>query len=150
ILMHGCGGMDQNARKWVIEYADFLNRAGYGVLALDSFTTRHVKESCGPPDGHWGRRRSEDAYSALEYLVQAGYADPNQVYVLGRSNGGLAVLMALEEIIGRNHPHRFAGGFVLVPSCKDKKTARFYAPLAVFAAGHDDANDPKHCVEMAE
>jgi dienelactone hydrolase len=149
VLMHGCGGMDQNARKWVAEYAAFLNHAGFGALALDSFTTRHVKESCGPPDGHWARRRSEDAYSALDYLVQSRYADPSQVYVLGRSNGGLAVLMALENVMGMDHKNKFAGGISLVPSCKDKKSASFYAPLMVFVAGNDDANEPNHCVEMA-
>lgn len=150
ILLHGCAGYEKVARTWAAEYAKALNNIGFGALALDSFSTRKVKESCGPSDGHWGRRRSEDAYSALDYLVEAGLADKNQVYLIGRSNGGLAVLMALEDIMAVHHPNKFAGGFSLVPACAGKKTAKFYAPLVAFVAGNDDANAPSHCIEMAQ
>ncbi|MEW6450053.1 MAG: prolyl oligopeptidase family serine peptidase [Pseudomonadota bacterium] len=150
VLMHGCAGMDSNTKKWASEYADFFQRQGLGVLVLDSFTTRGVKESCGKPDGHWGRRRSEDAYSALDYLVARKDADRARVFLLGRSNGGLATVMALEDVMAKHHANKFAMGFALVPACRGKITANFYAPLFIFSAGQDDANPAEKCVELAK
>jgi dienelactone hydrolase len=151
VLMHGCGGMDSVATRWVETYSEFLGQEGVGAIALDSFTTRKVKDVCGKPtEGNWARRRSQDAYSALEFLATTGYADMSRVYLVGRSNGGSAVLMAIEKIMSVHHPYKFAAGFSLVPACRAKVTAEFYAPLAVFIAGDDDANDPAFCIKMGE
>ncbi len=64
----------------------------------------------------------------------------SRVYLVGRSNGGSAVLMAIEKIMSVHHPYKFAAGFSLVPACRAKVTAEFYAPLIVFIAGDDDAS----------
>jgi hypothetical protein len=54
VLMHGCGGMDSVAAKWVETYSGFLGQEGIGAIALDSFTTRKVKDVCGTPtEGNW-------------------------------------------------------------------------------------------------
>jgi dienelactone hydrolase len=150
ILMHGCGGMDANARRWSQEYANYFNGKGYGVLILDSFTTRGVRETCGKPDGHWARRRSEDAYSAAEYLSKTDYADMEKVHLVGRSNGGSATVMAMEDVMAKYHPHKFKMGFAMVPGCGGKITANFYAPLVILAAGQDDANSPEKCKALAQ
>ncbi len=151
VLMHGCGGMDKVATQWVETYADFLNDAGVGAIAVDSFTNRRVKEVCGKPtEGNWSRRRSQDAYSAAEFLATTGYADMSRVYLAGRSNGGTAVIMALEPLMARNQPQKFAAGFSLVPACRDKVNVELAAPALVFIAGDDDANDPSFCIKMGE
>lgn len=154
ILMHGCGGMDRNAKAWVAEYSAHFSKLGYATLALDSFTTRHVKGVCNYTN-HWARRRSEDAYSALAFLAEKGEIGapgPAQkpVYVMGRSNGGTATIFALESVMAKHHAYRFAGGFALVPGCKGKATATFYSPLYIFAAGQDDSALPQFCQELAE
>ena len=150
ILMHGCGGMDKVATQWAETYTDFLNDAGVGTVVLDSFATRNVKSNCGPPDGHWARRRVEDAYSTLEYVASTGYADISRVYVAGRSNGGRAVVKIMEKSMARHHKHKFAAGFALVPNCATKKNDDFYAPMIAFIAGDDDANPASHCIEMGQ
>ena len=95
VLLHGCGGLDQLTQKWTHHVADMLNAEGIGVLILDSFTTRGVAKSCGWPDLHWGRRRADDAYSALDYLVEHKLAKPDEIYIMGYSNGGTTTLVAI-------------------------------------------------------
>ena len=58
--------------------------------------------------------------------------------------------MAIEKIMSVHHPYKFAAAFSLVPACRAKVTAEFYAPLIVFIAGDDDANDPAFCIKMGE
>jgi dienelactone hydrolase len=113
VLMHGCAGMDSVEARWVETYSEFVGREGVCAIALDSFTTRKVKDVCGPTEGNWARRRSQDAYSALEFLATTGYADMSRVYLVGRSNGGTTVPMAIERIMCetdrfRNHTPRWA------------------------------------------
>ena len=94
IVMHGCGGMDTVTKEWAHRVSDQLTAEGLGVLVLDSYTTRYVDNSCGMPDFHWGRRRADDAYSALDYLIENKLAKPNEVYLMGYSNGGIATLIS--------------------------------------------------------
>jgi hypothetical protein len=73
LIMHGCSGMNVTLKKWAHEYGRKLVEAGYGVLILDSFTTRGVG-----PEGicsdfsqlEWARRRADDAYAALDWLIE--------------------------------------------------------------------------------
>jgi hypothetical protein len=76
ILMHGCSGLTPPVAKWAKEKAEIFLRQGYGVLILDSFKTRNVTQVCGSPNYHWGWRRAEDAYSALDYLIDRKLAKP--------------------------------------------------------------------------
>jgi dienelactone hydrolase len=48
VLMHGCAGMDSVEARWVETYSEFVGREGVCAIALDSFTTRKVKDVCGP------------------------------------------------------------------------------------------------------
>jgi len=83
ILMHGCGGLDAVATKWATMWTRALAAWGIGTLTLDSFTTRGVKATCGPPDAHWSRRRVDDAYSALEFLAARRDVKADKVYMMG-------------------------------------------------------------------
>ncbi|WP_091961203.1 dienelactone hydrolase family protein [Bradyrhizobium shewense] len=147
VVMHGCDGMVTSEKEWTQHVAAELNKAGIGVLVLDSYTTRLVDESCGLPDQHWGRRRADDAYSALDYLIEKKIA--TEVYVMGYSNGGLASLMAMTKKQA-DHPKRFAAGFPIAPNCYSviTKYGDYYAPVIVFVGDKDDANPPAPCHEM--
>jgi dienelactone hydrolase len=129
VLMHGCMGLSSLTTAWSHKVATAFNAAGIGVLILDSFTTRHVDNSCGMPDLHWGRRRADDAYSALDYLIDNKLAAPDQVYVMGQSGGGTATLVAM-TIKETDHKCKFAAGFPVVPSCiwPSVRGASFYGP----------------------
>lgn len=151
VLMHGCMGMSTLSGVWSQHVAQVLNAEGIGVLVLDSFTTRKVEKSCGMPDLHWGRRRSDDAFSALDFLIEQKLAKPDDVFIMGLSGGGTATLVAMSKGAD-DHKYRFAAGFPVVPSCINTpvKYGDYYNPLVLFVGEKDDANDPKHCLELTK
>jgi dienelactone hydrolase len=149
VVLHGCDGMSTSEKEWTAHVADVLDKEGIGALVLDSYTTRYVDNSCGMPDQHWGRRRADDAYSALDYLIEKKLAKPDEAYVMGYSNGGLASLMAMTKKEA-DHPHHFAAGFPIAPNCYSviTKYGDYYAPMIVFVGDQDNANPPVPCHEM--
>lgn len=149
ILLHGCSGMNQQLWSWAHDYANAIVAQGYGVLILDSFTTRGVKGICSDPSQlNWARRRADDAYAALNYLITTKLAIPDKVFVVGRSNGATTTLIIMNQRIGELHRHRFAGAFLLQPSCLYMRGVEFYGPLWLFLAEKDDATSPKLCLDM--
>lgn len=149
VLMHGCSGMNKQLWNWAREYAGHIVAQGYGALILDSFTTRNVPGICSDPSQlNWARRRADDAYSALDHLIDNGLAIPNKVFVLGRSNGATTSLIIMNKRIGELHKSRFAGAFLLQPSCLYMRTAEFYGPLHLYLAEKDDATSSALCLAM--
>lgn len=149
ILLHGCSGLNQQLWKWARSYADAIVTQGYGALILDSFTTRNVSGICTDPSQlNWARRRADDAYSALDYLVDNNLAVPDRVFVLGRSNGATTSLIIMNKRIGDFHRNKFAGAFLLQPSCLYMRTAEFYGPIRLYLAERDDATSPTLCLAM--
>ena len=149
IVMHGCMGMSGLTTTWAKHVAQTLNPSGIGVLVLDSFSSRGVKQTCGLADLPWARRRADDAYSALDYIIEKGLAKPDEVYLMGQSNGGLATLIAMSKEEG-DHANKFAAGFPIVPSCINPPTRadNYVRPLIIFGGEEDDANPVKYCIEM--
>jgi dienelactone hydrolase len=151
VVLHGCDGMSTSEKEWTAHVADVLNKEGIGALVLDSFTTRYVDNTCKiyGADVHWGRRRADDAYSALDYLIEKNLAKPDEVYIMGYSNGGSTTLTALTKKEA-DHLHHFAAGFAIAPDCVSVslKYGDYYGPVAIFMGDQDDANDPKLCHEL--
>jgi dienelactone hydrolase len=148
ILMHGCSGLTPPVARWAREKARIFLDQGYGVLIPDSFKTRNVREVCGSPNYHWGWRRAEDAYSALDYLIDNKLAKPDDVYVMGRSNGGTAAVMIADAYEVRSHQNKFAAIFAVSPGCIGLTKWRSGIPLVMFVGERDDANDPKVCEQL--
>jgi len=152
ILLHGCTGMNSTLHKWAHDYGGKLIGAGYGVLVLDSFTTRNLGPDgiCADPSQlDWARRRADDAYAALDWLIDQKIADSKHVYVVGRSNGATTTLIIMNRVIGDLHEHMFAGGFAMQPSCYLMKNVEFYAQVHLFLAEKDEATSPILCGQMA-
>ena len=152
IMLHGWSGMNNTLKKWAHEYGGRFVGAGYGVLILDSFTTRGITGDgiCADPSQlEWARRRADDAYSALDWLVETGKADPNRVYVLGRSNGATTSLIIMNKKIGSIQKNKFAAAFPMQPSCAYVKYVEYYAPVYLFLAEKDTAANPVICADMA-
>jgi dienelactone hydrolase len=151
ILLHGCDGPGTLAMEWAAHVADVLNKEGVGVLALDSFTTRYVDRTCGTADLHRGRRRADDAYSALDYLIETKLATPDSVYVMGYSNGATTALVSMTSQED-DHRHHFVAPFAVAPGCSPslQQSALYTGPNIVFMGDHDDANNPKWCEELAK
>jgi dienelactone hydrolase len=153
ILLHGCNGMNPTLYKWAHDYGGRLVGAGYGVLVLDSFTTRGLGPDgvCSDPSQlTWARRRADDAYAALDWLIDQKIADSKHIYVVGRSNGATTTLIIMNRTIGDLHEHMFTGGFAMQPSCYLMKNVEFYARVHLFLAEKDEACSPILCGQMAE
>lgn len=149
ILLHGCSGMNPQLWRWAREYANAIVTQGYGALILDSFTTRNVSGICSDPSQlSWARRRADDAYSALDHLIDNKLAIPNKVFIVGRSNGATTSLIVMNKRIGELHKNQFAGAFLLQPSCLYMRTVEFYGPLRLYLAERDDATSPTFCLAM--
>src|SRR5262245_53110981 len=123
--MHGCGGMDATARNWAGIWSRFFNSLNIGTLTLDSFTTRAVKMTCGSPDAHWSRRRADDAYSGLDFLSKLTAVRKDQIYVLGRSNGGRTALNIVQDLYRSMRTDFFAGVISLIPTALLARTTIF-------------------------
>ncbi len=151
ILLHGCDGLGTLSKEWGQHVAYVLNPQGVGVLVLDSFTTRYVDRTCGPADLHWGRRRADDAYSALDYLIEKKLAKADEVYIMGYSNGGTTALVSMTTQEA-DHSHHFAAAFAVAPGCSPslQHSALYTGPIIVFMGDQDDANNPKWCQELTK
>jgi dienelactone hydrolase len=149
VLMHGCDGLTTLTTMWSRHVGEVLNAQGVGVLTLDSFTTRKLDKSCGTVDLHWARRRAEDAYSALDHLIENNLA--NEVYLMGKSAGGSATLMAMTTVESR-HKNKFSAAFSVVPPCinTEIRYGNYYNPIVLFIGEKDDAVDPKQCIELSK
>jgi dienelactone hydrolase len=153
LLLHGCSGVGASVKKWAKAWGGKLVGAGYGVLVLDSFTTRGLGRDgiCSDPSQlGWARRRADDAYAALDWLIDRKLADPKRVYVVGRSNGATTTLIIMNRVIGDLHRNLFAAGFPMQPSCLYMTNVEFYAPVYQFLAEKDEATSPVLCRKMAE
>lgn len=151
ILLHGCDGLSTLTKEWAAHVAALLNKEGVGVLVLDSFTSRYVDRSCGLADLHWGRRRADDAYSALDYLIEKKLTKAGEAYIMGYSNGGTTALVSMTTQEA-DHPHHFAAAFAVAPGCSPslQHSAVYTGPMILFIGDQDDANNPKWCEELAK
>ncbi|MCE2451729.1 MAG: dienelactone hydrolase family protein [Nitrospinae bacterium] len=95
IFMHGCAGFG----PWSLRYMRLLARAGYAVVAPDSFARRYRPETCipsehslitGAPFGRVGRMRQEEIHHAVYRLRRIHWADKKNLFLMGQSQGGAA------------------------------------------------------------
>ena len=147
ILLHGCSGLSDNTSIGLQAWANWFNEHNIGALVLDSFGPRHVGSTCGDPDGHWSHRRSDDAFSAAQFLIDGGWSRSDRLYALGQSNGA-RVAINLASASQVNRPLKFAALFSLYPYCGDDQRTEFFRPLTIFAAELDVANKPEFCTRL--
>jgi dienelactone hydrolase len=85
VYLHGCNGLSGTTRARI---AALLTGWGYVSLAVDSFTSRGIKEAC-----HGGMPpRQADALGALLYLSSLPFVDAKRIAVVGSSQGGIVAL----------------------------------------------------------
>jgi len=85
VYLHGCAGLSESTRHRV---ADLMTGWGYVVLAVDSFATRGIKQSCDQTRAN----RQGDAWGALRYLSGLGFVDPERIAIVGSSQGAIVGL----------------------------------------------------------
>ena len=85
VYLHGCSGLFSTTRARI---GALLTSWGYVSLAVDSFTSRGIKDACrgGMPP------RQADALGALLYLSNLPSVDAKRIAVVGSSQGGIVAL----------------------------------------------------------
>ncbi len=96
IYAHGCSGLG----AWSLRYMRLLARAGYAVLAPDSFARRYRPDTClpsarqpipGAPFRRVGQMRQEEIHHAAYRVRRMRWVDRNNLFLMGHSQGGSAV-----------------------------------------------------------
>ena len=161
ILLHGCSGMygaggALNARQ--SEWTKLLLREGYGVLNLDSFNPRGVRDVCPfkPQPVQAYRHRAPDARGALRWLQAQPFVKADRIAVLGWSHGGLTVLDAVDAV--RYPPAKLDGrpdfrvAVSFYPECVSLVRSGWFTsvPTLLLIGKADDWTPAAPCKELAE
>ncbi|MFN3232447.1 MAG: hypothetical protein ACE363_09840 [Alphaproteobacteria bacterium] len=101
IYMHGCTGLEGNDLKLMRKIA----RSGIAVVAPDSMARRYRPLQCSSRDKSGGYnlfvfdfRQAEINY-AVQQLYEGGWADTDNLFLVGVSEGGLAVAHYKGDVI---------------------------------------------------
>ena len=142
VLLHGCGGFHAPMLSW----ADRLSRWGYAALAVDSFGTRNIENYC---TGLVSTYQALDAYAALRWLQDKSFVRPSRIAVMGFSQGGWAVLDALDKgLMEHLFPHKFRAGIAFYPLCKHT-SGIMTRPVLVLIGDADTWTPAADCEAMA-
>lgn len=96
VFSHGCSGLGRGN----LRYMRLLARAGYDVIAPDSFARRYRPETCipslrqavrGAPHRRVGQMRQEEIHQAAYRVRRIRWVDRNNLFLMGHSQGGTAV-----------------------------------------------------------
>ena len=96
IFSHGCAGLGRGN----LRYMRLLARAGYAVIAPDSFARRYRPETCDPsrhrgikgaPHKRVNRMRQEEIHHAAYRVRRIRWVDRKNLFLMGHSQGGTAV-----------------------------------------------------------
>jgi dienelactone hydrolase len=90
ILVHGSGGIEENAAVWERLFASI----GISTFAIDSFSGRGIVSTVADQSQLGRLNMILDLYRSLAILAVHPRVDPNRIAVMGFSRGGQAVLYA--------------------------------------------------------
>lgn len=94
LYLHGCTGITAGAERW----AATLTGAGYAVVMSDSFARYYRPSNCDPKTYSTGLfpearpMRQEEIDHALRMLRASPWADHRNLFLMGHSEGGTAVV----------------------------------------------------------
>jgi dienelactone hydrolase len=99
VLLHGCSGLQNDGRMFPVYrvWARMFAVRGYVALVVDSAGSRGFGETCTerPERRTAFLERPKDAYAALAYLQALPFVRADRVGVIGWSQGGATILLAI-------------------------------------------------------
>ena len=140
IYLHGCAGIN---RTHDASWASLLTQQGFVVVMPDSIARPGRVPNCDPKakggnafPNAFKYRQQEISY-ALEQTQKASWADKNNIFLMGFSEGGIAVAQS---------PHNgFAGRIIMGWTCTNKNNPDFdgifsskNSPVLAIASENDD------------
>jgi dienelactone hydrolase len=158
VMLHGCAGAysksgELNPRHEM--WGEYLAQHGYLTLMLDSFSARGVAEVCTQRDAERRLNASDrvgDIEAALAFLRARPDVDPKRIGLLGWSQGGSTVLLAVTKASGNDAG--FSAAVALYPGCsaRAKNSDEFHprAPLLVLIGASDDWTPAEPCKVLTD
>ena len=138
ILMHTCGGMDENMTKWAKRLAGW----GYYVLVPDSFGPRGLQNVC--KGGFRPVDRVADVAGALDFLATRSEVAKGKVAAIGMSHGGSLAIATVQR--GFNLGARgLRGAVAIYPGCSADNQKNVALPLLVLSGEKDDWTPAAAC-----
>ena len=158
VLMHGCAGLSDAARRGMDDHVEYLVSRGFATLVVDSFSARGkaggsvcLKLSELATARHY---RQFDAYHAHEFLQSKSFVDADNIFLMGQSNGGSVALVAARGPFSSLFPEKphFQAIVAYYPWCGALPTwpSKIVSPLLVLGAGKDDWVAPDYCVSARD
>ncbi len=126
IYLHGCTGIADHDKRW----GDFIKGLGYIAVLPDSMARPGRIPNCDPKKKRGGAfpqahaMRQEEIRYALEQVQKSTWADTNNVFLMGHSEGGTAA--------ARNTLGDFRGIIISAWTCTNSARPDFdgiFAPL---------------------
>lgn len=156
VFSHGSEGVSS---LYYDVWATALNRAGFAVFVVDSFTPRGEEKVTGPVKQlTWNIATNlADSLYALKLLATHPQIDSTRIYHMGWSRGGQVVLDAAwptyqQHIVPTGL--KWAGSIAIYPGCNMRYRvdhhSRLPSPMLLLLGEKDDMTPAKPCVEYAE
>jgi len=140
VYLHGCAGLSENVR---MNIAQLMTGWKYVSLAVDSFTSRGIKDQCNDPAAY----RLGDALGALSYLSRLPFVDPQRIAVVGSSQGASVALRLAsnyEDIFDVPRDLRFIAAVAYYPMC-GIMTESLVRPALIMIGELDDWTPARDC-----
>jgi dienelactone hydrolase len=146
VYLHGCGGLSEGTRHRI---ADLMTGWGYVVLAVDSFATRGIKQSCDQTMA----RRQGDAWGALRYLSSLGFVDRKRIAIVGSSQGGIVGLQLAStrsvEVFAIPEGPKFRALVAYYPMCR-VASDQLTIPAVILIGEADDWSPASDCANWMQ
>ena len=135
VLLHGCSGLQMGGRIFPIyrSWGRLFVARGYVVLIVDSAGSRGFGETCtrSPARRTMFVERPKDAYAALRYLQAQPFVRADRIGVIGWSQGGATILLAIRADSRARPPglaHDFRAAVAFYPgACSERLQSRLFA-----------------------
>ncbi len=110
-ILTGYGGFGASVSPVFSSYALAWVKAG-GIFAAACLRGGGEEGEEWHRNGRRERKQNvfDDFFAATDYLAEAGWASPDQIAIMGNSNGGLLVGAAISQ-----HPEKYAAAVCLAP-----------------------------------
>jgi dienelactone hydrolase len=158
MLIPGCDGLDQNGWAQMRTWATWLMQLNYAVLTIDSFTPRHVTNTCTNGEVVPGELHAADFYTAAAYISHLSQLQGGKIGGMGFSHGGWGVLeaassrtpgiVALRSRLETEH-FGIAALVAVYPACFRHIEANFQVPLLILIGEDDDWTPARACRRLA-
>ena len=142
VYLHGCDGLSEQSRAAASKQ---FARWGYVTLAVDSFATRGIAQTCLDVPFVY---READAMGALIYLSKLAFVNPKRIAVVGHAQGGTVALETASfhdsDLFEMPAGLKYKAAVAFYPSCSAAED-QVTIPTIVFIGELDDWSSVKRC-----